>query len=161
MSKKTDLGTVATELGKTVLGVAAGRMIVIAGEKALKVSEETDEKKKKMKEVGVGLGVAAVGTVGALKLDDQFASFSAGVATAGVISAVSPFGKEDKGFIPVLHGTTAMSTIDLDDPEQIQQINAIEEAQEEDEFQRELNAIQSNNEIIYDEDVPVLNGSLN
>ncbi|MCZ4693883.1 hypothetical protein DWB61_03755 [Ancylomarina euxinus] len=158
MSNKTDLGTVAKELGKTVLGVAAGRMIVVAGEKALKVSEETDPKKKKMKEVGVGLGVAAIGTVGALKLSDQYKSIAAGVATAGVISAVSPFGKEDAGFIPVLRGSLGTTALDLDDPEQIQELNAIQEAYEENEFQRELNTIDNND--MY-EDAEELNGGLN
>jgi hypothetical protein len=159
MSGKTDLGTVATELGKTVLGVAAGRMVVIAGEKALKVSEETDEKKKKMKEIGVGLGVAAIGTVGALKLPTQYQSFAGGIATAGIISAVSPFGKENKGFIPVLNGPSAISALYLDDPEQIQELDELEEALEEKEFNEELNAVENEENDIYDDAVK-LNGGL-
>lgn len=159
MSGKTNLVAVGTELGKTVFGVAAGRMMVVAGEKALKVAEETDDKKKKMKEVGVGLGVATIGTLGALKLDDKYKSLAAGVATAGIISAVSPFGKEDKGFIPVLHGSLGTTDLDLNDPEQIQELNAIEEAYEENEFQRELNDIESDDDLY--EDDSDLNGGLN
>jgi len=96
--------TIAVEVGKTAAGFVAGRAVVVQAEKMLKVPEEADPKKKKLKEIGVGAGVGAIGAIAALKMPKNYASFAGGVATAGVISAISPFGKEDKGFIPVLHG---------------------------------------------------------
>lgn len=111
---KPNIKTVGIELAKTVGGFVAGRAMVVMGEKALKVSEETDDKKKKIKEVGVGLGVAAVGTAITMKAPTDYVSVGAGMATAGVIAAISPFGKEDKGFIPVLHGTEDDAYIDID-----------------------------------------------
>lgn len=100
----SNLKTIGIEVAKTALGVGLGRTAVVMGEKVLKVSEEADPKKKKMKEVGVGVAVAAVGTFGATKVPKEYQSFLGGVAVGGALSAISPFGKPDKGFIPVLNG---------------------------------------------------------
>jgi hypothetical protein len=105
--KTDDIKDVAVEVLKTAAGAVIGRTAVVMGKKALKIEEEQDSKKKKLKEVGVGVGVAAVGTVAAIKLPNEYKSFAAGFATAGVFGAVTPFGKPDKGFIPVLHGPEA------------------------------------------------------
>lgn len=99
------LKDVAIEVAKTTLGVVAGRTAAVMGEKALKVNEELDPKKKKMKEVGIGLGITAVGAFGATKVPKAYQSIMGGVAVGGAVSAMSPFGKPDKGFIPVLNGT--------------------------------------------------------
>ncbi|NOU59097.1 hypothetical protein [Marinifilum caeruleilacunae] len=122
--RKNQTTAVLIETAKTVGGVMAGRMVVVAGKKALKVNEETDPKKRKIKEVAIGAGIAGVGIVGALKLPNNYKSIAAGFATAGALSAMTPFAKgEDKGFIPALHGTTAMAALeggDLYDEEAIE-----------------------------------------
>lgn len=102
--KTDDVKDVAIEVLKTAAGAVVGRTAVVMGNKALKVIEEQDPKKKKLKQVGIGVGVAAVGTIAAIKLPSEYKSFAGGFATAGVFGAVTPFGKPDKGFIPVLHG---------------------------------------------------------
>ncbi|MDQ2178832.1 hypothetical protein [Marinifilum sp. D714] len=113
--RKNQTTAVLIETAKTVGGVMAGRMVAVAGKKALKVNEETDPKKKKLKEVALGAGIAGVGIAGALKLPNNYKSIAAGFATAGVLSAMTPFAKgEDKGFIPALHGTTAMAALEGD-----------------------------------------------
>jgi len=151
MNKKNQTTTVLIETAKTVGGVMAGRMAVVAGKKALKVNEETDPKKKKIKEVGIGLGVAGIGTVGALKLPTEYKSIAAGVATAGVLSAMTPFAKgEDQGFIPALHGTTSMAelgeSVDLDNDQDLEDL-------EESEEDYEINALAAiRNPELYDDD---------
>jgi len=106
-----DIQDTAFEVLKTAGGAVAGRIVVVQAKKMLKVSEETDPKKKKIKEIAIGGGVAAVGTVAAIKLPKEYKSFAGGFATAGVFAAVTPFGKEDAGFIPVLHGTNGEEVI--------------------------------------------------
>jgi len=138
--KTEDVKDVAIEVLKTAAGAVIGRTAVVMGKKALKIEEEQDPKKKKLKEVGVGVGVAAIGTIAAIKLPNEYKSFGAGLATAGVFGAVTPFGKPDKGFIPVLHGTEDVEYIPVNtelnggyDAEQ----EYLEEMQEE----HELNAL--------------------
>jgi|GEM_PF-2902651 len=120
------LKTVAMEVGKTALGFGIGRTVVVMGEKVLKVHEEADSKKKKMKEVGVGAAVALAGTLGTTKVPKEYKSITGGIAAAGAISAISPFGKPDKGFIPVLNGT--------DEPELVEEINSLSDTTELDEY---------------------------
>jgi hypothetical protein len=143
MNKQTK--TILTEVAKTAAGAVIGRTAVVYGEKALKVHEETDPKKKKMKEVGVGLAVAGAGTIGAMKLDNSLKSVAAGVATAGLISAASPFGKEDQGFIPVLHGADDIypETENLED--EIRGLGGYTEIEtiEDDEIDNEINALEA------------------
>jgi len=160
MAKGNQIKTVGVELAKTVGGFMAGRMAVIAGEKALKVETEADPKKKKMKEVGVGVGVAAVGTAIAVKAPTEYASVGAGMATAGVISAMSPFGKEDKGFIPVLHGYDENGNY-IEVESELNELGETEAQQAErefKEFQEEENlTINALSEL--DDEEEVLNGS--
>lgn len=102
---KPDVKDVAIEVLKTGAGVIAGRAICnIVNDKVLKTNQETDPKKKKMKEALCGAGVMGLGIFGATKLDSEYASVAAGVAGGGLLKAISPFGKEDKGIIPVLNG---------------------------------------------------------
>ncbi|MDE5421763.1 hypothetical protein L3073_06050 [Ancylomarina sp. DW003] len=110
-----DIQNTAIEVLKTAGGAVAGRIVVVQAKKMLKVSEETDPKKKKIKEVAIGGGVAAIGTVAAIKLPKEYKSFMGGIATAGVFAAVTPFGKDDKGFIPVLRGTEGEEVIYSED----------------------------------------------
>lgn len=163
MGKENQIQTVGIELVKTVGGFMAGRMAVIAGEKALKVVEETDAKKKKFKEVGVGVGVAAVGTIITLKAPKEFASVGAGMTTAGVISAMSPFGKEDKGFIPVLHGVYDEDGNYIEVNSELNALSETEAQQAEREFKEfeeeennELNALSELEEELEEEE---LNGT--
>jgi len=127
--------TIAVEVAKSTAGFVAGRALVVQAEKMLKVPEEADPKKKKLKEIGVGAGVGAIGTIAALKAPKKYASFAGGVATAGVIAAISPFGKEDKGFIPVLHGPDEeYQVIDLNS-----EVNSLESADDlEDYLNKEI-----------------------
>jgi hypothetical protein len=103
--KTEDVKDVVVEVLKTAGGAVIARTALVMGNKALKVDQEQDPKKKKLKQVGIGLGVAAIGTIGAIKLPNEYKSFAAGFATIGVFGALTPFGKADEGFIPVLHGT--------------------------------------------------------
>jgi hypothetical protein len=170
MSGKVDIKTVGIELAKTVVGFGVGRIVVVQAEKALKLEEQTDPKKKKLMEVGVGVGVAAVGTAIALKAPPEFASVGAGMATAGVIAAVSPFGKDDKGLIPVLHGYDEEGNlIEIESD-----LNAVESederaereykeflASEQEEDEDDLGAIEDDFDEDEDEDVPSsLNGAI-
>ena len=140
--KKNDISIVGIELAKTIGGVMAGRYAVVMGRKVLKVDEEADPKKKKLKQVGLGLGVAAIGAVGAMKAPSEYASVCAGVATAGALTAMTPFAKEeDKGFIPALHGSIGLAELEEEN-------EGFEEEQDE---MNELNALSAIDEY-YDED---------
>ncbi len=113
------VAVVGTELLKTVGGVMVGRYAVVMGRKALKVDQEADPKKKKIKEIGIALGVTAAGAFGAIKAPNQYKSICAGIATAGALSAMTPFAKEDSGFIPALHGALGTATIEDEEDERI------------------------------------------
>ena len=136
---KNDLGTVGGELAKTVAGFIGGRILVVQGANVLKIDEETDDKKIKMKKMLVGAGVAATGFVGALKLPDQYKSIAAGVASAGAIAIISPYGKPNKGFIPVLNGTVGASALEpvytQEDFEAENELNAAMSFENEPEYQ--------------------------
>ena len=135
MSKiKTDeVKDVAIEVLKTAAGAVIARTAIVMGNKALKVDQEQDPKKKKLKQVGIGAGVAAVGTIAAIKLPNEYKSFAAGFATIGVFGAVTPFGKPDKGFIPVLHGTDDVDYIEVNSA-----LNSAEDYNPELEYMEEL-----------------------
>jgi len=148
--KQGKVEIVAVELAKTLGGFVGGRLVVNLGEKMLKVSEETDEKKRKLKELGVGVGIAGIGTLIALKAPSQFSSVGAGMATAGFVSAMSPFGTEDKGFIPVLHGTAGLSALD-----EFDEANELNSPTEE-----ELELDEALNEADYLQEKTALNGDL-
>lgn len=137
------VAVVGTELLKTVGGVMAGRYAVVMGKKVLKVDQETDSKKKKIKEVGIGLGVTALGTIGALKAPNQYKSICAGIATAGALSAMTPFAKEEGGFIPALHGGMGMAELENYNEEDMNiELNSTEAILDE-EDQDELNALEA------------------
>ncbi|MBI9058380.1 MAG: hypothetical protein JEZ01_11515 [Labilibaculum sp.] len=121
--------TVGMELLKTVAGVTVGRYACVMGGNALKVNEEADPKKAKIKKIAIGGGVLAVGTIGALKAPQELKSVFAGVATAGVLAAVTPFAKEDKGFIPALHGSLGTATLDDEDQKIALELNSLEDYQ--------------------------------
>lgn len=140
--KKDNISVVGMELAKTVGGVMAGRYAVVMGKKVLKVDQEVDSKKKKLKEVGIGLGVAAIGTVGALKVPNQYKSVCAGIATAGALSAMTPFAKQESGFIPALNGSMGMA--------QLEQYN-------EDDMSDELNAVGNYQDILDREEEDEIN----
>ena len=143
--KKKEVQTVAVEVLKTAAGAVIGRTAVVYGKKGLKVDQETDPKKKKLKEIGVGAGVAGAGVAGSIYLPDEYKSFAAGFATAGVFGALTPFGKEDKGFIPVLHGTEEEYTEyqELSPADELNSLGAFEEYDdlEKIEDETELNAV--------------------
>lgn len=145
--KKSNLSVVGTELAKTVGGFMVGRYAVVMGKKALKINEEVDPKKKKLKEVGLGLGVTALGVVGSLKAPDQYKSICAGLAASGAISAMTPFAKEDAGFIPALHGSMGAAELEehMEDSEAVYELNAVEDYNEllDNEDQDEINALES------------------
>jgi len=111
---KPDLKTVGIEVAKTVGGFIGARAISVQANKMLKVDQETDPKKKKLKEVGIGLAIAGAGTYGAYKLPEEYQSIAAGMAAGGAVVALSPYGKENKGFIPVLNGPNG-SAVPVDD----------------------------------------------
>ena len=142
MSKiKTDeVKDVALEVLKTAAGAVIARTAIVMGNKALKVDQEQDPKKKKLKQVGIGAGVAAIGTVAAIKLPNEYKSFAAGFATIGVFGAVTPFGKPDKGFIPVLHGTDDVDYIEVNS-ELNGGYNAEQEYLDEMQEEHDLNAL--------------------
>ena len=161
--KMEDVKDVAIEVLKTAAGAVVGRTAVVMGKKALKIEEEQDPKKKKLKEVGVGVGVAAVGTIAAIKLPNEYKSFGAGFATAGVFGAVTPFGKPDKGFIPVLHGTEdvdySCSDSNLNGEDYDPEEDYMNELEKEDE-EYELNAledldIEDGEEMVWIDEEPV------
>lgn len=133
---KEQITSVGTELLKTIGGTIAGRYMVVMGKKVLKVDQEADLKKKKIKEVGIGLGVTAVGAIGAMKVPNEYKSVCAGIATAGALSAMTPFAKEDTGFIPALHGGMGMAEL--------------EEYSEED-MSDELNSVENYDDILEEE----------
>ena len=159
------IAVVGTELLKTVGGVMAGRYVVVMGKKVLKVNEETDLNKKKIKEVGIGLGVTAIGAFGAMKAPNQYKSICAGIATAGALSAMTPFAKEDGGFIPALNGSMGMAELENYSEEEMSiELNALEDYEEvlDEEEQNELNALEALEE--EDDDYEVsdeLNGEVN
>lgn len=124
-----ELTTTLIEVGKTAAGVAIARTVVVMGEKALKVNEEIDPKKKKFKQIGIGASVAAVGVIGATKVPREYKSIMGGIAVGGALSAVSPFGESNKGFIPVLNGTDDEDYIDLDT-----EINALSQTDDLDDY---------------------------
>ncbi|WP_461632034.1 hypothetical protein [Labilibaculum euxinus] len=137
------VAVVGTELLKTVGGVMAGRYAVVMGRKVLKVDQETDPKKKKIKEIGIGLGVTAAGAFGAIKAPNQYKSICAGIATAGALSAMTPFAKEDGGFIPALHGGMGMAELDnYNEDDMSIELNSAEDMLDE-EDRDELNALEA------------------
>ena len=140
------LKDVAIEVAKMTIGVVAGRTAAVMGENALKVNEELDPKKKKMKEVGIGLGITAVGAFGATKVPKAYQSILGGVAVGGAVSAMSPFGKPNKGFIPVLNGMEG-------DTEDFQLVNSL---QAPDDLDRYLNnEIDKEIEIEIDDEIKI------
>lgn len=137
------IAVVGTELLKTVGGVMAGRYAVVMGKKVLKVDQETDPKKKKIKEVGIGLGVTAIGAIGAMKAPTQYKSICAGIATAGALSAMTPFAKEEGGFIPALNGGMGMAELESYTEEDMSiELNSAEDMLDEEE-RDELNALEA------------------
>ncbi|MDM8159044.1 hypothetical protein QUH73_04340 [Labilibaculum sp. K2S] len=137
------MAVVGTELLKTVGGVMVGRYAVVMGKKALKVDQEADPKKKKIKEIGIGLGVTAVGAFGAIKAPNQYKSICAGIATAGALSAMTPFAKEEGGFIPALHGGIGMAELDnYNEDDMSIELNSAEDMLDE-EDRDELNALEA------------------
>ncbi|RKE04456.1 hypothetical protein [Marinifilum flexuosum] len=144
--RKNNISVVGMELAKTVGGVMAGRYAVVMGKKVLKVDQEVDPKKKKLKEVGLGVGVAALGTVGALKVPAQYKSICAGIATAGALSAMTPFAKEDTGFIPALHGSIGAAELaEYTEDDMSDELNAVGSYQDilDMEEQDEINALEA------------------
>jgi hypothetical protein len=137
------VAVVGTELLKTVGGVMAGRYVVVMGKKVLKVDQEADPKKKKIKEVGIGLGVTAIGALGAMKAPNQYKSICAGIATAGALSAMTPFAKEEGGFIPALHGGMGMAELEnYTEQDMSIELNSTEDILDEEE-RDELNALEA------------------
>lgn len=137
------IAVVGTELLKTVGGVMAGRYAVVMGKKVLKVDQEADPKKKKIKEVGIGLGVTAIGAFGAMKAPNQYKSICAGIATAGALSAMTPFAKEEGGFIPALNGGMGMAELENYSEEDMSiELNSTEDILDE-EDREEINALES------------------
>lgn len=119
MKNQSQAVTTGIEVLKTVAGVAVGRYACVMGAKVLKINEEADPKKAKMKKIAVGGGVLAVGVLGAIKAPNDYKSVFAGISTAGALGAVTPFAKEDAGFIPALHGALGTATIEDEDDEAI------------------------------------------
>lgn len=119
MKKGNQLVVTGLELVKTIAGVGVGRLVAVKGAEMLKISEEADEKKANIKKMALGGGVLAVGTIGALKAPDAYKSLFAGIATAGALSAMSPYAKTDEGFIPALHGGIGTAMIEDEDDEKI------------------------------------------
>ncbi|BAX79045.1 hypothetical protein [Labilibaculum antarcticum] len=119
MKNQSKTITTGVEVLKTVTGVVVGRYATIMGGNVLKIAEEADPKKAKMKKLAVGGGVLAIGTIGAIKAPNQFKSVFAGIATAGALAIATPFATDDKGFIPALHGSLGTATIEDEDDERI------------------------------------------
>jgi hypothetical protein len=150
MKKQSQAVVTGIEVLKTVGGVVVGRYATIMGAKALKISEEADPKKAKMKKLAVGGGVLAIGALGAIKAPNQYKSIFAGIATAGALSAMTPFAKEDAGFIPALHGALGTAMIEDEEDERIvRELNSptdyddviIEEEDEDSYYNRGLRAL--------------------
>lgn len=137
------VAVVGTELLKTVGGVMAGRYAVVMGRKVLKIDQEADPKKKKIKEVGIGLGVTVIGAFGAIKAPNQYKSICAGIATAGALSAMTPFAKAEGGFIPALHGGMGMAELEqFNENDMSIELNSVQNMLDE-EDRDELNALEA------------------